>query len=978
MADDRDARIAQLEAELRQAQAENAALRERAALLVSQVEQHDGARAEALEQQIALAEVLRVIAASPTDLQPVLDVIVGAALRLSHASSASIARRRPRDGRLAVCAIAGRNASRVKEQFGPNYFDRLPGGEITPQMIQGRVLLEQRTIVVDDLLAAVEADFPESRGAQAIFGHRSLVSVPLMDQGDAIGVLTVARPEVRPFTTREVALLETFADQAVIAIENARLFEALERRNAQLTSALDQQTATAEVLRVIASAPTDLDRVLDAIVETAARLCEAPRGVLLQARERDGRLAPRARFRHATVPVESNPVDFDSSPGVLPAPTSAVGHAHVEGRTIHVLDMAEAIQHEYPDSQGVRARIGLRTVVYVPLLRHGRSIGVLSMQKLEVLPFTEQQIRLLETFADQAVIAIENARLFDESERRNAELQASNRQVTEALEQQTATAEVLRVIASTPTDLQRVLQAVAGAARRLCGGDASAVQRPVGDRLPSFVIDPPMEELPLLQTEPLPTPGTINDGTSVISRAFLDRRTVHVPNIDAVGEQFPQSLAIAHQRGWRAQVAAPLLRGDEAIGILTLYSFEARPFTDRQIALLETFADQAAIAIANARLFEELERRNRELGEALERQTATSEILRVIASSPTDAQVVLDAVAKSAMRLCAANDAVIYRLDGDVMRYAAQGRGRPYGFFEGQQFGHGVPLSRDFVGGRAVVERRTIQVLDLLTDPDFPLGQQMAATAGHRTTLAIPLLREGAATGALVLTHSTVRPFTDEQVALLETFADQAVIAIENARLFEELERRNRELSEALTHQTALGEVLRVIAPAPTDLDRVLQEIVGTAARLCDAPGAALLQFRERDGRLAARARFGRTREVAEGDNIDFQADRGVVPTRASGPGHAYLAGRTIRSPTWLRPPDPGIPARAISRPSSGFARSSSCRCSAKMSASACSRCNASRSSPLPRARSGSWRRSPTRPSSPSRMPGSSRSCTIV
>src|SRR4029453_7094389 len=250
----------------------------------------------------------------------------------------------------------------------------------------------------------------------------------------------------------------------------------------------------------------------------------------------------------------------------------------------------------------------------------------------------------------------------------------------------------------------------------------------------------------------------------------------------------------------------------ELIGTLTSRRIEVRPFTPAQIKLLETFADQAVIAIENVRLFNELK-------ESLEQQTATSEILRVIASSPTDIQPVLDVVAENAARLCDAVDGVVGRREGDELRIVAK-----YGAIPSPDT---VPLTRGFPAGRAVLDRQTIHIHDILTEiateyPDARIAQQLTGT---RTNLNTPLLREGVAIGYIAVRRTEVRPFTEKQIALLKTFASQAVIAIENVRLFQELDTRNRQLSEALEQQTATSDILRVIASSPTDIQPVLDVV---------------------------------------------------------------------------------------------------------------------------------------------------------
>ena len=461
-------------------------------------------------------------------------------------------------------------------------------------------------------------------------------------------------------------------------------------------------------------------------------------------------------------------------------------------------------------------------------------------------------------------------------------LQQCNQDLGEALEQQNGTAEVLRAIASSPRDIDAVLQSVTQSAARLCEANAIIWRREGGRMRAAAAIGDVARRV----VDAAPTIA-LTDGT-VGCQAVLDRRTVHVHDsrtLDGgssgvIGKQTRAS-------GQRTLLGVPLLLDGEAIGAIVVGRGHVEPFTDRQIALLETFADQAVIAIENARLFEELEQRNRDLSVALERQNATAEVLRVIASSPTDVQTVLDTIVKSAVRLCEADNSGFHRVEGDAIQAIS------HTIDEINR--HIMPFSRASATGHAILERKTIHNYEpesehLARYPDSRLYE-----FGHAAQVITPLLREGEPIGTLGVYRRERRPFSTAHIALLEAFADQAVIAIENARLFQELERRTTDLTEALSQQTALGEVLRVIAASPTDLDRVLREIVETAARLCDAPSATLLQFRERDGRLAVRANFGRAQEISARHGITFETAPGQILTPASAAGRVYLEGRTIQ-----------------------------------------------------------------------------------
>ena len=436
-----------------------------------------------------------------------------------------------------------------------------------------------------------------------------------------------------------------------------------------------------------------------------------------------------------------------------------------------------------------------------PLMREGVASGAILIRRIEVDPFTEKQIALLKTFADQAVIAIENVRLFKEIQERNAELR-------EALEHQTATAEVLGIISRSPTDVQPVLDAIVESAARVCGIDDVLLRLQEGN---AMVARAHFGSVPSRRAE-----ISIDDAEF---RRLREHGTLHVPDVEAAQNDFP---TLGSASGFRAFLGAPLRQHGKFIGALLSRRTEVRAFTPAQIKLLETFADQAVIALENVRLFQELK-------EALEQQTATSEILGVIASSPTDIQPVLDAVAESAAKITGSDDALIYRVDGENLRRAAK-----YGPREWGPLGEiGQRLTRGTAAGRAVIDRQAVHVPDLLAaQSEFP-DVRRHLQYGSRTVLSTPLLREGVPIGVIHIRRTEVRPFTDKQISLLKTFADQAVIAIENVRLFKEIQERNAELREALEHQTATAEVLGIISRSPTDVQPVLDAIVESAARVC-------------------------------------------------------------------------------------------------------------------------------------------------
>jgi GAF domain-containing protein len=768
--------------------------------------------AEALEQKAAAAEVLNVIASSPSDVQPVFETIMRNAARLCHAPIGIVTRF---DGEM-LHLVAAHDLNPVALELQRKRYPMRPDRS----QASGRALLSRSIVRIEDVHKDKEYDKQLAR----VGAWRRLLTVPMLQEGRPLGVITLAWAEPGPVPEGQEQLLQMFAAQAVIAIENVRLFRELEARNRDVTEALERQTATAEILEVIASSPSDVQPVLDAVARSAATLCAATDAVI---HLRDGEMlrmsAHFGQIATAQSLGDARPLSRDT----------ISGRAVLEGRQLHIHDMQSELA-EFPESAATARQVGHRTMLLTPLMREGVALGTISVRRTEVRPFTEKQIDLLNTFASQAVIAIENVRLFNETK--------------EALERQTATAEILDVISRSPTDVQPVFDTVAAKALKLCDASSSVVMRFDGKLIHVAATCSLAPEADVAIRNAFPAPPSERGAAS---RSILKRAVIHIPDVTADPEYTRSGLAKA--ASFRSIIAVPLLRAGSPLGSIAVQRAQTRPFTDQQIALLKSFADQAVIAIENVRLFNETK-------EALERQTATTEILRVIATSRSDVQPVLDAVAASAARLCEAKDAVIHLREGDSLRFVAH-HGE---IATATQLGGIKAISRQWVAGRAALEARQIHVRDAQAEAgDFPDGAAMAQQAGYRTIFATPLMRDGITVGTIGIRRTEVRPFEDKHIALLKTFADQAVIAIENVRLFKELQAQTQALTRSVGQLTALGEVGRAVS-STLDLDKVLKTIVSRAVQLTGVDGGTIYEFDEARGEFELRASENMSEELVQ------------------------------------------------------------------------------------------------------------------
>jgi GAF domain-containing protein len=599
-------------------------------------------RDEALAQQTATADVLKVISRSTFDLQIVLGTLVESACRLCNAEAASIWR--PKGDAFKLAANFGHSAAHLAAM---RQLSIRPGRETCA----GRVLLEGRTVHIPDRAADPEYQAGETVTAG---GNRAMLGVPLLREGLPIGVFTLIRSTARPFTEKQIELAATFADQAVIAIENVRLFEAEQQRTRELSESLEQQTATSEVLKVISSSPGELEPVFNAMLENATRICEAKFGVLFLY-EGD---AFRVMALHGAPPAYAEERRRDPRIGI---PEGTALARIVETRqTVQVADIqSEPVYSNDPQRRaGIIGSAGARTLIMVPMLKDEELIGAIAIFRQEVRPFTNKQIELVTNFAAQAIIAIENARLLNELRQRTDDL-------SEALEQQTATSEVLSIISTSAGELQPVFETMLAKAAELCEASFGALWLVDGEGYRTAALHGDLPEAYVEQWRS----GTLHRPKAAVPmvRAIRSRKPVHITDMrkeKAYLEGDPLAVSAADVAGIRTLLTVPMLKEREAIGVITIYRKEVRVFSDRQVELISNFAKQAVIAIENTRLLSELR-------ESLQQQTATADVLKVISSSPGQLEPVFRAMLEKAVRICGAKFGQMFLSEGDGYRAVA-------------------------------------------------------------------------------------------------------------------------------------------------------------------------------------------------------------------------------------------------------------------------------------------------------------------
>jgi two-component system, NtrC family, sensor kinase len=728
---------------------------------------------EALEQRTATSEVLGLISSSSGELSSVFDAILANALRFCDADTGHVLRADA--GALSVAAMRG-----GRPEYAQFLRERGPWRP-APNSAPSQAMEQKMPMQLADMreTSSFTAGGQVTVAAVELGGLRTVLMVPMIADEKAIGIIVIYRRVVRPFSDKQVGLVENFAKQAVIAIENARLLN-------ELRQSLEEQTATSDVLGIISSSPGELEPVFAAILASATRICEAEFGNLF--------LYEEDAFRAVAWHGEPTYVNTWRGPALtIKTDVKDIPLARLTARKrpVHVADLRQEAAYKagHKHLTALVDKGGARTLLIVPMVKERNLVGAIAIYRQEVRSFTDKQIALMENFASQAVIAIENARLLNELRR--------------SLEQQTATSEVLRVISSSPGDLEPIFATMLEKAVSICdakfgnihGWDGKAIHLLATHNTPPAFAEWRRRHSPYPSRSRKTSLGLMLSSKVVVHVSDAAKQPGYSEERD------PLSVAAVELGGARTVLYVPMLKEDELVGAFTLSRQEVRPFTEEQINLVKNFAAQAVVAIENARLLSELRQRTNDLTqrtsdltEALEQQTATSEVLEVISRSAFDLQSVFETVAESSVRLCGADRAFIFRFDGELLRMVVGYNSTP-GFVEWVAQ-NPIRPGRHSGSARAALERRTIHITDVLADPEYVYGAKDVEPI--RTVLGVPILKGDDLLGVMMIYRLEVRPFTDRQIALVETFADQAAIAIENVRLFESVGARTRELAKSL------------------------------------------------------------------------------------------------------------------------------------------------------------------------------------
>ncbi len=745
----------------------------------------------ALERQTAMTDVLDAVSQARLDLQPVFASIAHHADRLADGTGAVIALREDRE--FVIAAVAGPSPI-DRDQTRYPLDDTTATGDV---ILRGELL--HITEWTEDW---ARANYPNTPALT--HGHQSALAIPMMREGKALGAIVFTREAPGGYSDDTIELLESFADQATIAVNNARLLREIEERNTDLSESLELQTATSEVLQLISANPGDLTVVLEGIITRTAALCDAETGLLW--------------LKHGDeLRCEAQVLTGDGSFVGLMQDAREKSVYSVSARRGLPVFLDDVAQFPLGTELGEQLRIaGVRSGVTIALFHDDEWIGNMNLARRTVHPFDQKQATILQAFADQAAIAVANAKLFND--------------LDAALERQTAMTDVLDAVSTARFDLQPVFDRVVHHAQRLCEDTAVFVHMRTLDENQIVAVATDTGIVQNAGSEWRNSWG-VEDGTTTTA-VYATGQPLHIRDWnDVPPDQYPKSQV--RGSGSRSQLTLPLSHGGDVFGAITFLRVAPGGFSDVEVTLLKAFADQAAIAVDNARLLAEIEERNTELGESLELQTASSEVLQLISANPGDLTVVLEGIITRAAALCDAETGLLWLKHGDDLRCEAEVRGQDVSFV-GDVWD---ARSTNFFTLSAL-SKQPIFTDDFLAvwDGDVPEKHVRSAV---QSLVTIPLFHEDTWIGNINLGRREVRPFDEKQAAILQAFADQAAIAVANAKLFNDLD-------AALERQTAMTEVLDAVSTARLDLQPVFDTVAHHADRLCKGTGA-LVVVREDD-----------------------------------------------------------------------------------------------------------------------------------
>ncbi|MCX7381093.1 MAG: GAF domain-containing protein [Alphaproteobacteria bacterium] len=863
---------------------------------------------EALERQTAVADVLQVINASAGVLVPVFETILERAMRLCGAASGLID---VFDGeqRNITCLLGVRDEYRAHKManipWRPRSGDILAAGKSR----QTLDLRESESYKAGSVLTC---------GAVDIEGVRTLLAVPLIKETVLLGVLWVYRREVRAFADREIALLEAFAAQAAIAVENARLLgelqsrtEELASRNSDFAEQIHHQAATIDVLKAMSASPSDPQPVFDQIVGRARDLCGAANTAIY------GFDGEQITLLSAIAPFDS--VIFESyrrAFPMAPLPGGLLGRALLEREIAHALGDADSAL-----LTDAARQLGVRSGVALPMLSEGKVVGAISIGKQELGGFSATQVALLQTFAEQAVIAIRSAETFRALEARTAELAARNSDFAERIDQQAATIDVLKVMSASPDDTQPVFDQIVQRAVQLCEGHSSGVWEYDGELLHFRAICNPLGNSPAQMAASGPEGAAFAaryparpDALGLVGSVILERKMVLIRD-RLMEESYKNQIPSA---GLRSSLMIPLLRDGEPIGVISLSSQRPGGFSDSQIELMQTFAEQAVIAIGSVATYRalrertaELASRNSEFAVQVAHQAATIDVLKVMSASTNDTKPVFDIILRRALELSGSNQGGLYEFDGTQLHMrSALGWDVDNEVLAAWAREFPRPPKPGDIMDRALLSRQTAHNRD-----------QPKNSWNFRSVIVVPLLRDGVPIGTINVGNPRPNGFTQAQIELVQTFAEQAVIAIGSVATFRALQDRTAELTRSVAELQALEEVLRAVNSS-LDLETVLATVINHAVPLAGAEEGLIYEFSEAEQVFVPKAAYGmsedrvaalRERRIRIGETYlgrsaaerapvsvdDVQADGGTPEARTLLQGiHAVLAVPLLRENT--------------------------------------------------------------------------------